>query len=398
MVDKSVLISGIGVAGPTLAYWLLKYGFTPTLVERAPRPRSGGYVIDFWGLGYNVAERMELIPDLKREDYDIADLRFVDTCGRGVGGFGVDTFRKLACDRYMSLRRADLARVIYRTIEHRCECIFEDSIAGVEQGPDSVHVRFERASARKFDLVVGADGLHSVVRGLVFGSQNRFEKYLGYMVAAFEAGGYRPRDEGAYVNYAVPGKQVSRIAMRNDRTMFLFVFATPRPPTDLHDSGAQKAILYNEFSSAGWECPQILTVLDGIEDIYFSRVSQIRMDTWWRGRVALLGDAAFCPSLLAGQGSALAMIAAYVLAGELAKAKGRPERAFQQYQKILHSFIAGKQKAAEQFAGSFAPKTPFGLLMRNQITKAFRIPLVAKFAIGRDLLLDRLELPAYSLP
>jgi 2-polyprenyl-6-methoxyphenol hydroxylase-like FAD-dependent oxidoreductase len=399
MADKSVLISGIGIAGPTLAHWLSRYGFRPTLVERAPRLRSGGYIIDFWGLGYDVAERMGLLSELEREDHDVADIRFDDDCGRRVGGFGIDIFRKLVGGRYVSLRRTDLARLIYRTIEHQCECIFGDGIAGIEQGRTNVHVQFEQAPARQFDLVIGADGLYSVVRRLVFGSQDRFEKYLGYMVAAFEIEGYRPRDERTYVSYAVPGKQVSRIAMRDDRTMFLFVFAAAQSQwLDPHNRRDQKAILRKEFDGTGWECARILTALDRSEDIYFDRVSQIRMDTWSRGRVALVGDAAFCPSLLSGQGSALAMTAAYVLAGELAKAECWPEKAFRQYEEVLRSFIVCKQRAAEKFAGSFAPKTWFGLFMRNQITKAFRIPLITSFVIGRDLLLDSLELPAYSVP
>jgi len=395
MQNQSVLISGIGIAGATLAYWLGVQGFKPTLVERASCPRTSGYVIDFWGLGYDIAERMGLLSDLKSEGYDVEEVRFVDTKGRRVGGFGTDIFRSLAGGRFVSLARGDLAKLIYNKIDGRYETIFGDSIAGVEENKAGVDVVFERGPARRFDLVVGADGLHSAVRELVFGSQNRFEQYLGYHVAAFEIEEYRPRDEGVYVSYAVPGKQVSRFAMRDNRTLFLFVFAIgSRQHIVEHDAAAHKAVLREEFGNAGWECPKIVAALDSIDDVYFDRVSQIQMDGWSRGRVALVGDAAFCPSLLAGQGAALAMISAYVLAGELNRSKGQFEDAFSHYDQLLRPFMTAKQSAARQFAHSFAPRTRWGLFLRNQITKALALPFVANRMLGS--LLDRIELPSYS--
>ncbi len=394
MRDRSVLISGAGIAGPTLAYWLVAYGFEPTLVERAPNIRAGGYVIDFWGLGYDIAEKMGLLPELKRRAYWVEELRFVNDRGRRVGGFGVDVFRKMTGGRYISLPRSDLAAAIYHAIEKRCEIFFDDSVATIDNALDSVIVTFERTPARKFGAVVGADGLHSAIRKIAFGPEGRFEKYLGYSVAAFEAKGYRPRDEGIYVSYGEPGKQVARFALRDDRTLFLIVFRTSNPVP--HDIPAQKVLLNRALADAGWECPQMLAALDRTEDLYFDAVSQIRLECWSRGSVALVGDAAFAPSLLAGQGSALAMTAAYILAGEIAVAQGDYQSAFSRYELVLRQFIDSKQRAAEQFAGSFAPKTRLGLSIRNQLSKAFVLPFVAELLIGRDLL-DRLTLPSYPL-
>ncbi len=395
MAHPTVLISGIGIAGPTLAYWLAARDFNVTLVERAPRLRTSGYVIDFWGRAYDIAEQMGLLPELIRKGYRVETLRFIDERGHRVGGFKADVFRSLAGGRFVSLPRGDLAELIFRAAAHRCEVIFGDSLVGVEEVKEGVRVRFEHAAPRSFDLVVGADGLHSQMRRLVFGSEASFERYLGYMVAAFEITGYRPRDEGVYVSYAVPGKQVARFAMRGDRTLFLFVFAAATPPAvEPHDLATQKAILRGEFGEAGWECPAILAALDRSTELYFDRVSQIRMDRWSQGRVALVGDAAFCPSLLAGQGSALAMIGAYVLAGELARAGGRHEAAYRSYEALLRAFIDGKQRAAARFAASFAPQTRLGLLLRNQVSKAFRLPLIAHLLMGRSLL-DRISLPDY---
>jgi 2-polyprenyl-6-methoxyphenol hydroxylase-like FAD-dependent oxidoreductase len=391
---QSVLISGIGIAGTTLAYWLGKHGFKPTLVERASHLRTSGYVIDFWGLGYDIAERMGLLSGLKSDGYDVQEVRFVNAKGRRVGGFGVDIFRSLTDGRYVSIARSDLAKLIYHKIDGQSETIFGDSIVGIKDTGEDVGVVFERSAPRRFDLVIGADGLHSAVREVVFGSQNRFEKFLGYTVAAFEIKGYRLRDERVYVSHGVPGKQVSRFPMRDDRTLFLFVFADGSDQhTAVHDMTGHKDILHKEFDNVGWECPTILAALDASDDVYFDRVSQIKMNVWSRGRVALVGDAAFCPSLLAGQGAALAMISAYVVAGELGKSERRPEVAFRRYEQLLRPFMTAKQGVAERFASSFAPKTQLGLFLRNKVMNAFALPFVANRALSG--LLDRIELPDY---
>jgi 2-polyprenyl-6-methoxyphenol hydroxylase-like FAD-dependent oxidoreductase len=170
--NQSVLISGIGIAGTTLAYWLGEHGFKPTLVERASHLRTSGYVIDFWGLGYDVAERMGLLSSLKSEGYDVEEVRFVNAEGCREGGFGVDIFRSLTDGRYVSIARSDLAKLIYHKIDGQSETIFGDSIVGIEDTGDDVGVVFERSAPRRFDLVIGADGLHSAVRELVFGSRN----------------------------------------------------------------------------------------------------------------------------------------------------------------------------------------------------------------------------------
>ena len=392
-----ILISGAGIAGTTLAYWLARYGFQPTIVETAPRLRSGGYLIDFWGAGFDIADRMGLLPEIRRRGYLPREVKVVDRSGKRVTGFSVDSFFRLTRNRYVSVPRGELAAAIFDTVEAKTETIFGDSVEGIEQTQQGVHVTFERAGARDFDLVVGADGLHSRVRELVFGAGQGFEKYLGYKAAAFQVQGYRPRDELVYVMYTQVGQQVGRFAMRDDRTMFLFTFADD-DVTGASDLQAQKALLRRRFGASGWECPQILDALEACDDLYFDRMSQIRMDArqglWTRGRVTLVGDAAFCVSLLAGQGAALAMVAAYILAGELQRANGDYAQAFGRYQERFGPFVFKKQKAALRFAGAFAPKSKFGLFVRNQIFNLMAIPWIADLAAGRDLA-DNIELPNY---
>jgi len=398
MGARSVLISGAGIAGPALAFWLNAAGFKTTIVERAPGLRSGGYVIDFWGVGYDIAERMGLADDLKRVGYVMRELRIVDARGERVAGFGTRVFRELTGGRYVTLARSDLSRLMFEALRGESEILFGDEIAALESRTDCVEVRFERAGARSFDLVVGADGLHSNVRRLAFGPQHQFEKDLGYVVAAFEAQDYRPRDDNVYVLFSEPGRMVGRVALRDDRTLILFVFARngePLPPA--LDLPAERAMLRKSYGAEEWECGQILDLLDRAHDLYFDPVAQIKMPAWSRGRVALVGDAAFCVSLMAGQGSALSIAAAYVLAGELAKAGGRHDEAFANYEALLRPFIEGKQKGAERFSAAFAPKTRLGLFFRNQVIRACAIPGLAKFALSRDIA-DTLRLPNYSWP
>ncbi len=394
MAGPSVLISGIGIAGPTLAYWLKRAGAEVTLVERAPSLRSGGYVVDFWGLGYDIAERMGLAPDIERIGYHMREMRIVGDLGERLAGFGINVFDELTGGRFVTLARSYLSRLLFEKVKDEVETVFDDEIAALEETSDHVDVRFARGGERRFDLVIGADGLHSKVRQLVFGAQENFEKRHGYAVAAFEVSGYRPRDEDVYVLYSTPGRMVGRVTLRDDRALFLFVFTaddSALPST----REAQKALLRERFGSAKWECPHILDVLDGAKDLYFDPVSQIKMPRWSKGRVALVGDAAFCVSLMAGQGSALAMTAAYVLAGEMMKAKSDYARAFANYEARLRDYIETKQKGAERFSAAFAPKTEFGLSFRNMVIKAFAIPGVARFSFGREII-DRLELPEYG--
>ena len=258
MNPKSVLISGAGIAGPKLAFWLKAAGLQPTLVERAPTLRSSGYVIDFWGLGYEIAERMGLASEINRVGYHMRELRIVDSRGERVTGFGTSVFHELTGGRFVTLGRSDLSRLLFKKIERTTDVLFGDEIVGLEEDANGVQVQFKHADERQFDLVIGADGLHSKVRELKFGPQNCFEKQLGYLVAAFEVRGYRPRDEDVYVIYSQPGRMLGRFALHGDRTLFLFVFTETERLSPIADLSVQKAILRERFNDGTWECPRIL--------------------------------------------------------------------------------------------------------------------------------------------
>lgn len=389
-----VLIVGAGIAGPTLAYWLERAGYEATLVERAPELRRGGYLIDFWGAGFDVADRMGIVPEIVRCGYRLREVRQVGEDGRRIAAFDPEIFVRGTNGRYVSIARSELGAIIYGALGGRVETIFGDSVRALDDDGARVRVTFDSGMTRDFDLVIGADGLHSQVRRLVFGPEKQFEKYLGITVAAFELEGYRPREELIAMMYTNVGYQVTRLSLRNDITLFLFTFVDDGSVASL-DADAQQAVLRARLAGAGWEIPAILERVGDAKTFYCDRVSQIHMPTWTRGRVALLGDAAACVSLLAGQGSALAMVEAYVLVAELAQAPGNPVAAFARYEQRLMPFLRSKQKAAVRLAPAFAPRSGTQLFLRNSIMKLFNVPFVASLVMGNSLR-DAIELP--SLP
>ncbi|OBF45944.1 hypothetical protein A5719_00125 [Mycolicibacterium peregrinum] len=387
-----IAISGAGVAGAALAHWLQRTGHNPTLIERAPAFRTGGYMIDFWGIGYRVTRKMGIESAIRDAGYDVESVRSLGFDGRTRAELRVDVFRRMVGNDYTSLPRGDLAAAIYRTVEGDVPTVFDDSITGIDQRPDGVRVAFEKNPADEFDLVIGADGLHSNVRRLVFGPEARFEHYLGCKVAACVVDGYRGGTSDTYLTYSVPGRQIGQFTLRGDRTMFLFVFR------DQHDNRGltPKEQLHNQFDDAGWESPQILAAVDDVDDLYFDVVSQIRMDRWSEDRVLLIGDAAGCISLLGGEGTGLAITEAYALAGELARAGDDHRRAFDSYESLLRPFIEGKQAGAERMLGFFATRTRFGLWFRDVALRAMNLgrPIAGLFA---GSVRDDLDLPDYRI-
>ncbi|CAB3801275.1 hypothetical protein LMG28688_05309 [Paraburkholderia caffeinitolerans] len=382
--NRRILISGAGIAGPSLAHRLLQFGFEPTIVERAAAFRDGGYMIDVWGTGYDIVERYGLLKMVMERAYLFDSLRFVDERGRKISGMGGTVLRTALDGKFFSIPRGDLAQTIFDTVKDRVEVLYGASIQSLEQDAQGVVVELSTGQRRHFDLLIGADGLHSRVRELVFGEEAQFEKYLGYVAASFIASGYPHRDEATYVSFARPGRQISRYAMREGLSAFLLVFAeTGKPAIAAHDFGAQKARLRARFGGDGWETPEILARLDTAHDLYFDAVSQIRMPCWTKGRTALVGDAAYSPSLLAGAGAAFAMLGAYILADELHVADGDLARAFPAYENRLRVFIWRQQDAAIRFAGSFTPRSQIGLFLRDCVVNMMNVPQIGTWLARR---------------
>lgn len=393
MENENILISGAGIAGVTLAYWLRRFGFNPTLVEISPTLREGGYAIDFMGAGYDVAEKMGIIPALEKADLHISSIAFVDKDDNAKGSMNYEKIKSVLNNRALTLLRSDLARTIYNSLDQRTEIIFGDTIQAVRQDEGGVEVTFTSGATRSFDLLIGADGLHSNVRNLTFGEEAQFEQYLGYYTSSYTIDEFSGGRTFSMMN--VPNKQVAVYTLHDGRVAAFFIFTAPEKLAyDHRDAEKQKQILKDEFGHAGWKCPELLSNIDTTADFYFDPISQIKMEHWSKGRISLVGDACDCPSLLSGKGSTLAMVGAYVLAGELKEAHGDHRSAFTAYENIFKPFIDKKQASARSFSKSFVPKTNFGIWVRNQAFKLMSIPLFTHllFAQFKD---SGLDLKAY---
>ncbi|KRA41868.1 FAD-binding domain [Pseudoxanthomonas sp. Root630] len=392
-----VVINGAGIAGTALAYWLGRLGHGVTLVERAPALRTGGFVVNLWGIGYDALERMGLLPTLLDMQHTTDALRMVDQAGRTRGGYPSSVLLKLAHGRMATLARSDIAATLYGALDGRVDTRFGDSITAIEDDGARVRVMFEQAAPQEADLVIGADGLHSRVREYAFGPQARFEYPMGCHVASFEVAGYRPRNGNAYVAYTAPGRYVARFPMRDDRMLFFVLLrdehladGTPR------DLAGRQAALVRALTGIGWESTAIVSAVEQADDIYFDSISQIRMDRWVQGNVALIGDAAACPSLIAGEGAGFALAEAYVLAGELHRHGDDTAAALARYQARLHAVVARKQKHAESLAASFVPRTALGVRLRDYTTLLMRLPVFPRLLMGRYFH-DELTLPDYGI-
>jgi 2-polyprenyl-6-methoxyphenol hydroxylase-like FAD-dependent oxidoreductase len=375
-------INGIGIAGPTLAYWLRQYGHEAVLFEQADRLRTEGYVVDFWGLGYNVAERIGIIDELRAKATEQERLSFVDRHGKEIAHLDTGKVRQQWSGRFITVPRGAICQAVFDACgDVRAE--FGVHIVGVEELGGGVNAVLSDGRTERFDAIVGADGLHSAVRELVFGPTSQFEHFLDAYVAAYRAPDYPHVDPGWYVAHSIANRWAARIQRFDGVTVILLVFRAelldhePRPDE-------VKAALRRVYEGMGWEVPEMLGHLDD-GPIYFDRVSQIRMPAWSKGHVALVGDAAACPSLLAGEGTGLAMTEAYVLAGELHAAGGDVALAFRRYEEKLRKFVAGEQKGALVFRSFFVPSSRLGVAGRNLITRLASLPGLTKVVAGRTV-------------
>jgi 2-polyprenyl-6-methoxyphenol hydroxylase-like FAD-dependent oxidoreductase len=391
-----VLISGASIAGPTLAYWLHRYGFEVTVVEKAPAVRGGGYPIDVRGTALGVLDQMGVLPAVRAAHIHTQRLKFVGAGGRTVGSVSAESMTGGDAERDVELPRGTLTAVLYDAIRDNVEFLFHDSIAALHDHEHGIDVTFDSGTQREFDLVIGADGLHSNTRRLTFGPEEPFARYLGYCFAGFTL----PNDLGLAhegVTYTAPGRMATLYAPGCTGTLHGFLtIARPQPPlAELRDTAAQKTLMANAFADDGWEVPRLLEAMRTADDVFFDVVSQIHLPRWSSGRVALTGDAAHAPSFFSGQGTSTALVGAYVLAGELAT-KPYPQ-AFDAYEQTTRPFVQLNQALADGGASTLAPATATGLWLRNQMLRA--APLMARTGLlGRGIRRAKsaLTLPVYA--
>jgi 2-polyprenyl-6-methoxyphenol hydroxylase-like FAD-dependent oxidoreductase len=366
--NRDVLISGAGVAGLALAYWLRRLGFTPVVVERAPAPRDGGQAVDLRGAAIEVARRTGILDAARAARTGTRGMSYVNAAGRRLasldGAFGV-------IDPHdVEIVRGDLVAILYEAARNDVEYIFNDSISSLTDGADGVAVTFERSAPRTFHLVVGADGLHSRVRGLAFGPEQRFIGHLGLYLAVFTIPNELELDHWQLI-YVTPGKSVTVTSARENReARAVFFFASEPLDYDYRDRGQQQELLAAAFSGEGWEVPTLLRAMHAAPDFYLDAVGQVRIGSWSAGRVTLAGDAGYCPSPLSGQGSSLALVGAYVLASELSAADGDHHDAFARYQERMQNFVGRNQQIAKGNAKRFTPTSRRQIWLQNQGIRA----------------------------
>ena len=361
MKNRNILISGASVAGPALAFWLSRYGFRPTVVERAPAVRPGGYAVDFRGASMRVLERMRILADVQRMQTRTGAITIVDSLDRKIASMP-DGFTS----GELEIMRGDLATVLHEATRQEVEYLFDDSITALSQGESGVEVHFSRSAPRTFDLVVGADGLHSNVRALAFGDESQFIHDLGYYISIFTIPNFKDLDHsGLY--YGTLGKKVGIFSAReNSEAKASFFFSSPALAYDRRNILEQKSLLRDRFAAEAWEVPRLLKMMDDASDFYFDSVSQIKMEQWSAGRAVLLGDAAYCASPLSGMGTGMAVVGAYILAGELKEAAGDYSVAFANYEGLMREYVTRCQKLVDG-ADWFVPRTRWKLWLSTQM-------------------------------
>jgi 2-polyprenyl-6-methoxyphenol hydroxylase-like FAD-dependent oxidoreductase len=385
MKTRTVLVSGAGVAGLALAYWLRRYGFRPTVVERAAGPRAGGYKIDIRGAAVRVVQRMGVLPEVLRASIHMRTASWVDAAGQRVASLPADFFESRDADN-IELMRDDLLLSLHALTRDDIEYRFDDSIVALADGPDGVTVDFERGGRRTFDLVLGADGVRSRVRWLAFGDDAQFIDDLGgYYVTSFTVPNALRLDREDLFHH-LPGKTMNVSSLHPEAAArVVFLFASPPLSYDRADLAAQKDLVAGLFAGARWEVPGWLGTMRGAADFYLDSVSQVRMDRWSLGRVALVGDAAYAPCLASGQGTSLALVGAYVLAGELRAAGGDAAAAFRRYEERMRPYVEPNQRLGRDGLKAMV------LRWRWQIALLVLMLRVMHWMPGRGLLSRRLK-------
>lgn len=349
---RTVLVSGGGIAGPVLAHWLHHHGFEPTVVERAPGPRPGGQAVDIRGVALDVVERMGLLEQARAVRTRMLGMSVLDADGQEIHRSVESTFSSGRLDSNdIELLREDLVRMVHDHTRTDVEYLFGDSVTALHEDESGVRADFTHGPSRTFDLVIGADGLHSTVRRLTFGAEEQFTHHLGSYLSVFSADNFLALDNWQmWLNDGSGGFGIMPVR-DNTELRIAYGFHSPPLPHDQRTSSALRRQVTDRLAAMTWEGARLAEAADEAPDFYCDAMAQVRMERWSRGRVALLGDAGYCPSPLSGQGTSLSLVGAHVLADSLARTPGDHRAAFSRYEARMRPFVHLNQALATENPG-----------------------------------------------
>lgn len=397
MRTNTVLISGASIAGPALAYWLHRAGYAVTVVERAPAIRPGGHAVDIRGVARDVCAQMGIMPQIVRDRVHEEGFAWVDPAGRRTSEMPATLFGGEGIVAEYEILRGDLAHILYEATRGDTEYRFGDRITALSNGDGGVEVTFRSGRTERYDLVIGADGIHSGVRALAFGPEERFIRRLGAYTAYFTMPAQSDLDPHWFLMHGIPGGRCAGIRPENEHTAkAMLSFRAGAHTVDPRDTAAQKRLLAEVFAGAGWRVPAMLDAMWDAPDFYFDVIGQVHMDRWSTGRVALLGDAGYCASPLSGLGTSMSLVGAYLLAGELAGAGGDHVAAFAAYERLMRPYVKQCQQLPPGGVRGMLPDSQWAISLRDLSTRIMtRRPFAALMA-KQAAKADTITLPAYA--
>ncbi|WAS91060.1 FAD-dependent monooxygenase [Nannocystis punicea] len=383
---QKILISGASVAGPVLAYWLKRHGFQPTVVERAPGLRkTGGHAVDLFRPAMDIVEKMGVLAEIEARATGTEQLTLLRDGVKRPLEVDVKRILQTVSRRHCEIMRDELAEVLIGAGRGEVEYVYGDSIASLRQDDAGVDVTFERGAPRRFDLVIGADGLHSNVRRLVFGEERQFSRPIGAHLAVASIPNYLELSDRTILVTGVDRMAGVYSARHMDDARAVFLFRSPQELEYHHrDVARQKQLLAQAFAGMGWEVPRLLAEVERAPIFYFDTITQLRMDTWTRGRVTLAGDAGYSPGPAVGGSTSLAIVGAYVLAGELAAAGGDHVRGFRNCEETLREYVTHSRAFALSAARKLIPGNPLAVWLFAQSARLFNhVPVSWLRALAR---------------
>lgn len=373
--EKRILITGAGIAGPVCAYWLNKYGFSVVIAEKAGDFRDGGQNIDIKGPGQHVIELMELAEKIEAKNTLERGQKYLDAAGEVIAVLPKGAVGTLTND--FEILRGEFARVLYEATKNDCEYRFGTGITALEENGAGISVSFDNGTVEDFELVICAEGISSSTREKVLGGQTHF-RYLGAYMAFFNIP-RRPEDD--YWAWTVNGIGGTFITLRpgtDTVTTVLMTFLRKDPGISVDEPAARKRLLLDALKGRGTIAGRISAELDTVRDFYFGPMSQVQASTWSKGRFVLLGDAAHCPTPFTGQGTALALAGAYVLAGEIKRGADHAE-AFAAYERLLRPYVEATQRQLNPSLVRLAhAKTRFGIAVTRLVQRSLASEMVQR--------------------